>query len=229
MFKRRDKQGFVARLRAQWRRPGGAMRAGKYLWHRLRRLPDPPERIARGVFAGVFVTFLPIIGIHFIAAAIVAWFLRGNILAALLATLVGNPVTFPLIALAAMSTGHWILGTTDPLTIPMVFDAFGAAAGDLWHNFFALIGGPGQPHWAGLILFWRDVYLPYLVGSIAPGLFFSLAAAGLTIPVVRAYQAMRQRRRLARVSARAMADVVAGTVTVTSTGAKGDDAAAHSS
>ena len=217
MFKRRDKQGFVARTRAQWRRPGGFMRAGYYLWYRLRRLPDPPERIALGVFAGVFVTFLPIIGLHFIAAAVLAWFLRGNILAALLATLVGNPVTFPFIILIAMTTGHWMLGTADPLTIPMVLDAFGAASGDLWHNLFALVSGRGEAHWGGLILFWHDVYLPYLVGSIIPGLFFSLSAAGLTIPVVRAYQAMRQRRRLARMTARALANG----------GAKGDDAAAH--
>ena len=221
MFKRRDKQGFVARTRAQWRRPGGAFRAGKYLWHRLRRLPDPPERIARGVFAGVFVTFLPIIGLHFIAAAIVAWFLRGNILAALLSTLIGNPFTFPFIILVAMSTGHWILGTTDPLTVPMVFDAFGSATSDLWHNFFALISGTGQAHWAGLIMFWRDVYLPYLVGSIIPGLVVSLSCAGLTIPAVRAYQTMRRHRRLAQITARATAtNVRAG-------GAKGDDAAAH--
>ena len=218
MFKRRDKQGFVARTRAQWRRPGGVTRGAVYHWHRLRRLPDPPERIARGVFAGVFVTFLPIIGLHFIAAAIVAWFLRGNIVAALLATLIGNPLTFPLIALIAMTTGHWILGTADPLTIPMVFDAFGLAADDLWHNFFALISGAGQAHWAGLAMFWRDVYLPYLVGSLAPGLLVSLAFAGLTVPVVRAYQTMRRHRRLARVTTRAMAPV----------GAKGDDVAAHS-
>ena len=42
---------------------GGWQRAGSYVWHRLRRLPDRPERIAKGIAAGVMVSFLPIFGV----------------------------------------------------------------------------------------------------------------------------------------------------------------------
>jgi uncharacterized protein (DUF2062 family) len=51
----------------------------------MKRLPDSPERIARGVWAGVFVTFTPLFGMHFIVAALLAKLMKGNILAALMA------------------------------------------------------------------------------------------------------------------------------------------------
>lgn len=197
MFKRRKKQDFWSWSKAQvWPR-GGLWRAVKYQWHRLRRLPDPPHRVARGVFAGTFVNFPPIFGFQIPAAAILAWAMRGNILAAVILTLLSNPVTTPIIAIVSLKTGHWILGTTDTLTVNGVFAAFGYAAGDLWNNLMALFG-PGEPHWDGLILFWKVVWLPYLVGSIGPGLLVSGLVAWVSLPLVRAYQAMRKRRLKAR-------------------------------
>ncbi|WP_330448804.1 DUF2062 domain-containing protein [Paracoccus marcusii] len=49
------------------------------------------------------VNFTPLFGFHFLSAAAVAWIIRGNVLAALLATFVGNPVTLPFIALMSVS------------------------------------------------------------------------------------------------------------------------------
>ena len=72
---------------------GGWGRAARYVQHRLHRLPDTPETIARGIFAGVFTTFTPLYGLHFIVAATLAWLVRGNIIAALLGTFFGNPLT----------------------------------------------------------------------------------------------------------------------------------------
>ena len=51
---------------------GGWARAFHYVKHRMRRLPDSPERIARGVWAGVFVTFTPLFGMHFVFAVLLA-------------------------------------------------------------------------------------------------------------------------------------------------------------
>ena len=60
---------------------GGWTRAFHYVKHRMKRLPDSPERIARGVWAGVFVTFTPLFGFHFVVAVLLARLLKGNILA----------------------------------------------------------------------------------------------------------------------------------------------------
>jgi uncharacterized protein (DUF2062 family) len=165
----------------------------KYQWHRLRRLPDPPHRVARGIFAGTFVNFPPIFGFQIFAAVALAWALRGNLLAAVLATLFSNPITTPIIAVVSLESGYWILGRSEPLSVNGTFIAFGSAASDIWHNLLAIFT-KDVTHWEGLAGFWDRIYFPYLVGSIVPGILFSLAMAWATIPAVRAYQAMRKRR-----------------------------------
>ena len=179
---------------------GGIKRAVAYLWHRLRRLPDPPHRIARGVFVGTFVNFPPIFGIQMPAAVLLAWALRGNVLAAVLGTLLSNPITTPLIALVSLNLGHWILGTPETISLNAVFAAFAGAGQDLWHNMGAAFTQE-TAHWDGLILFWHQIYFPYLIGSILPGLATSALFAWATVPLVTAAQALRRKRILARKSA----------------------------
>ncbi len=59
MFRRRDRRPiWQAVVQFMWPR-GGWARAFHYVKHRVRRLPDSPERIARGIWAGVFTTFTP--------------------------------------------------------------------------------------------------------------------------------------------------------------------------
>ena len=87
---------------------GGA--AIEYLGHRVRRLPDTPHRIALGFACGVFASFTPFFGLHFVLAAVLAGLLRGNIVAALIGTVAGNPLTFPLIASVSLGLGRRILG-----------------------------------------------------------------------------------------------------------------------
>lgn len=193
MFRRRKRLSYLARGKEFVYPRGGFARSAKYLWHRLRRLPDPPHRVARGVFAGVLVNFPPIFGFQLIAAAGLAYLLRGNILAALLGTLLSNPITTPLIAVVSLTFGNWLLGTSEGYTLPGVFHAFADAGGDIWHNFKAIFTRD-VTHWDGLILFWKRIYLPYLVGSILPGIITSLLMAWASVPLVRAYQAMRRRR-----------------------------------
>ena len=43
------------------------------------------------------VSFTPLLGLHFILALIFAYLIRGNLIAALIGTVVGNPLTFPII------------------------------------------------------------------------------------------------------------------------------------
>ena len=43
------------------------------------------------------VSFTPLLGLHFVLAVIFAYLIRGNFIAALIGTVVGNPITFPFI------------------------------------------------------------------------------------------------------------------------------------
>jgi uncharacterized protein len=201
MFKRRTKPGWWRWSKEQVYPRGGFRRAAAYLWHRLRRLPDPPHRIARGVFVGTFVNFPPIFGLQLLAAAGLAFAVRGNVLAALLATFLSNPVTTPLIAVVSLRFGHWMLGTSGSLSMPGLFAAFAGAGAELWHNVQALFG-PEVAHWDGLALFWERIYLPYLLGSILPGLVVSAGLAWASLMLTRTYQAMRRRRAVLRRAAK---------------------------
>ena len=64
---------------------------------RLARLPDSNYAISSGFACGAMVSFTPLLGFHFVLAVIFAYLIRGNFIAALIGTVVGNPLTFPFI------------------------------------------------------------------------------------------------------------------------------------
>ena len=190
IFKRRDPLTWSAWLREQVYPRGGFKRAIRYVVHRMRRLPDQPHRVARGVFAGSVVGFLPLPGLQFLAAWGAARLVRGNVLAALLATFNTNPVTTPFFAVLALTLGHWIMGIEAPLNGKYVGHAFAQAGRDLWFNVTAVFG-PETTRWDGLIQIWNEIYLPYFIGALGPALVISGIAYYVTIPLVEAYQKAR--------------------------------------
>lgn len=192
VFKRRDPKPFLrAVLEFLWPR-GGWSRAFLYVKHRVRRLPDTPEKIARGIWAGVFTTFTPFYGVHFVVAAIVATTMRGNILASLMATFFGNPLTYVPIGLVSLQTGHWLLGSEMQEGTKRSFTGkFVDAGGDLWLNLKNVI--MGQPRdWTGLVRFYDEIFFPYLIGGIIPGIIAATICYYLSVPVIRAYQHRRK-------------------------------------
>ncbi|WP_238380971.1 DUF2062 domain-containing protein [Alkalilacustris brevis] len=171
-----------------------------YMGHRLSRLPDTPERIARGIAAGMMSSFTPFFGLHFIFAALFARAIRGNILAALLGTFLGNPFTFPIIAEVSVQLGAWILGQGGGMHFPQIMAAMGYAWAELWYNFVAIVTG-GDPNWFRLRLFFFRVFLPYMTGCLVPGLIVSTAVYFVSVPLIRRYQTRRRnklRERFAR-------------------------------
>ena len=190
VFKRREPLGWIAWLREMVYPTGGFKRATRYVIHRMSRLPDEPHRIARGIFAGSLIGFLPLPGLQFVAAWGAARLMRGNVLAALLGTFNTNPITTPFFAVFAMTLGHWLLGVEAPLTAEGIASAFGHAGADLWRNFLAIFTTDTM-HWGGLIRFWHDIYVPYFIGALLPGIILSLIAYYITIPIVQAYQKAR--------------------------------------
>jgi uncharacterized protein (DUF2062 family) len=190
VFKRRDKLGWGAWLREQVYPRSGYSRATRYVLYRMRRLPDQPHRVARGVFAGSMIGFLPLPGLQFLCAWGAARLVQGNVLAALLATFNTNPITTPFFAVFALSLGHWMLGIEAPLNAKYIGHAFAEAGHDLWFNFLALFG-PEKTQWDGLVQFWHEIYWPYFIGALGPGLVLSAIGYRITVPLVAAYQKAR--------------------------------------
>ncbi len=190
VFKRRKPLGWGAWLREQVYPRAGFKRSIRYVVYRMRRLPDQPHRGARGVFAGSLIGFLPLPGLQFLAAWGAARLARGNVLAALLATFNTNPVTTPFFAVLAMTLGHWILGIEKPLSWEYIRDATETAGIDLWFNVKAVFT-PAVARWDGLAQFWNEIYWPYFIGALGPGILLSAIGYYVTIPLVEAYQKAR--------------------------------------
>ena len=193
MFKRRTPRNFRQSLVNFFIPGGGWGRSASYVMHRLRRLPDSPERIARGIAAGVAVSCLPLFGLHFITAASLAWLMRGNILASILATFFGNPFTFPIIAVTALELGSFLLGREQAAKAYDAMNAFGAIWAELWGNFRAIFT-PAEIRWEKLGSFGLDIFVPYMLGGMIIGAVCGTAAYFLSLPLIRAYRNRRMKK-----------------------------------
>ena len=175
IFKRRERPPFWNRLREILYPRKGWWRPFDYARKRVRRLPDSPENIALGFSCGAFASFTPFFGFHFVIAGALAWVTGGNFIASLLGTIVGNPITFPFIAAAALNLGWWITGA----------QAHEKAQG---FSFSWLVDNIDV------------IFVPYLVGGLLPGAVTAVVAYFLCRPLVAAYQ-KRRREKLARMAA----------------------------
>jgi uncharacterized protein (DUF2062 family) len=136
---------------SRWLRWLGPGLFHRRLWHMSRR------GIALGVGIGVFFAFLiPVAQIPLSAAASVA--LRANIPAAVAATLVNNPVTFPAVYYAAWRVGNVLLGrSADETKAPVIPAASEVAANpdprSIWQRSRQAVASVGGPLLLGALVF----------------------------------------------------------------------------
>ncbi|PWG18511.1 DUF2062 domain-containing protein [Salibaculum griseiflavum] len=190
VFRRRDRRP-IWRIIFEFFWPrGGWARAAQYVKHRVRRLPDTPEKIGRGVWAGVFVTFTPFFGLHFIISLLIARLMRGNLVAALLATFFGNPLTYIPIAATSLWFGHWLLGQS-PAKIDLNAE-ISSAWSDILHNIRAVFT-PEAMQWDGLRAFYDTTFFPFMVGSVIPGIVAATIAYYVVVRLIHVYQNRRRK------------------------------------
>jgi uncharacterized protein (DUF2062 family) len=172
MFRRRHPIPLGQRVHG-WLWPQmGWRRLGTYLIRRLTRLPGTPHSIATGFACGTAISFTPFLGLHTVLSVLLAFLLRGNYLAAMVGTLVGNPWTFPFIWVASAELGHALLGGAPP--------SLEAFQGPHFDAFVHKLGG----------LIW-----PMAVGSLPLGTLAGLAVYFPVARTVAAYQTGRRHRR----------------------------------
>jgi uncharacterized protein (DUF2062 family) len=170
-----------------------------YTGYRLKRLPDTPHRIALGFACGAFASFSPLFGFHFFLAAGLAYLLRGNVLSSLIGTFFGNPLTFPIIGAVSYRTGLFILGMgPDETAWHKIRHGMSDAFNSVWSGIKNLFGY-GPTMWDGFVEFFHAVFLPYLVGGLIPGFITAIVVYFVSKPLVRAYQARRKGRLMAKI------------------------------
>lgn len=87
-----------------------AKRRAKLTYIRLVRLDDPPERIARGAAIGVLMGILPTFGAGGLLSIFFAFIFRANKAAAVLGSIIMNPLTSPFFWTLSAGLGAFILG-----------------------------------------------------------------------------------------------------------------------
>ena len=85
-------------------------RTSLYYFLRLTRLEASIYSISAGFACGSMVSFTPFIGFHFILAIVISFLVRGNIIASLIGTAIGNPFTFPFIWFSIYRIGALFIG-----------------------------------------------------------------------------------------------------------------------
>ena len=168
----------------------GFQRAAKYISYKVNRISGSPHAIALGFAAGAFASFTPLIGFHFVVAALLAWAIGGNLLASAIGTSVGNPLTFPFIWFVTHNTGSFLLGQKGREEISIALPDAGMKL--LFTDparFFAEL-------WTGL----EPVFFPMCVGSIPLGLSGAIVAYLVLKPAVTKYKARRKKLREKRLA-----------------------------
>jgi len=129
MFKRREKTNLLSRIREFIWPSTGWVRWARYHSHRVGRMKDSSYKVAAGIASGVAVSFTPFIGFHILLAVTLAYVIRGNILAAVVGTVIGNPWTFPFIFVLIYQVGAFISGADTSMPLSDIL-----ASDRLWGN-----------------------------------------------------------------------------------------------
>lgn len=166
---------------------GGRVRRA---WAALLRLDTTPHALGLGLATGVFVAFLPVLGIQMLVAVAIAWLGRANVGAAVLGTWAGNPLTWPAMWIGSYLLGIMLLGEASAMTID-----------ELQHTLVRLSETPNSHFgsvWAPLSaleavgkLLW-PILKPLLVGSLVLGL---ISGAALYFIGRRAAEVFNTRRQ----------------------------------
>ena len=98
-------------------------RASLFYFLKLIRVKDSKDKLAIGFACGSMVSFSPFIGFHFFLAVIFAYILRGNIVASLIGTFVGNPFTFPFIWIFIYKVGNIFFKNDQNFSLELTFQS----------------------------------------------------------------------------------------------------------
>ena len=98
-------------------------RASLFYFLKLVRVKDTQDKLAIGFACGSMVSFSPFIGFHFFLAIIFAYILRGNIVASLIGTFIGNPFTFPFIWIFIYKVGNIFFKNDQNVSLELTFQS----------------------------------------------------------------------------------------------------------
>ena len=205
MFKRRERRSIFRFFYEVIFSLKGISRAIEYVGIRLKRIPDTPHKISLGMSCGIFASFTPLFGLHFIIAGLLSYLLRANVLASLIGTFVGNPITFPIITVFNLKLGEWILGSSEHSSGDggKIFEGFLDFIFLIYKSFFTE-GSIGENNVPRINEFLNGVFIPYSLGGLILGIFIAVISYFLLRPLVATYQKKRSALKAKRIKKKLM-------------------------
>ncbi len=196
MFKRRERRSIFRFFNEVIFSLKGIKRAIEYVGIRLKRIPDTPHKISLGMSCGIFASFTPLFGLHFLIAGLLSYVLRANVLASLIGTFVGNPLTFPIITVFNLKIGEWIVGSSEYSSDDggKIFEGFIDFIFLIYKSLFTE-GSVDENSVPRMNEFLNGVFIPYSLGGLIVGIFVAIISYFLLRPLVVTYQKKRDSLR----------------------------------
>ena len=205
MFKRRERRSIFRFFYEVVFSLKGITRAIEYVGIRLKRIPDTPHKISLGMSCGIFASFTPLFGLHFLIAGLLSYLLRANVLASLIGTFIGNPITFPIITVFNLKLGEWFLGSNEYSSGDggKIFEGFLDFIFLIYKSLFTegLIGENSVPR---MNEFLYGVFIPYSLGGLILGISIAIISYFLLRPLVSTYQKKRDSLKARRLKKKLM-------------------------
>lgn len=152
-------------------------------WRSVLVVQDTPHRVAWGFAIGMFIGWLPIMGIQMVAAGLLAWVLRANVVASLPPVWISNPVTVVPMYYLCNRTGALFAG--DPVSFSMIAAVLRRVHQLEWHQALRFVFGE---------LF--GAVIATCIGGVLLGLVTAIPCYLLVKMTVTTYQRIRMERRL---------------------------------
>ncbi len=205
MFKRRERRSIFRFFYEVIFSLKGISRAIGYVGIRLKRIPDTPHKISLGMSCGIFASFTPLFGLHFLIAGLLSYVLRANVLASLIGTFIGNPITFPIITVFNLKLGERILGSNEYSSGDggKIFEGFLDFIFLIYKSLFTE-GSIGENSVPRMNEFLYGVFIPYSLGGLILGISVAIISYFLLRPLVSTYKKKRDSLKARRLKKKLM-------------------------
>ena len=168
----------------------------RFVKFRILHVDDSPQRMARGIAAGFFVAYIPILGLHMLLALLLAQLLRANKALALIAVWICNPLTFVLIYYPCYRLGNFLLPFFHDR--PQVeLDQIQELIDETFSLNYVILNLFTTDYWKQVATVFTKIGLETFIGGIILGTIAAKISYWITYYFIIGYRTRKQTRRSA--------------------------------
>ena len=164
-------------------------RVKSFVVHHILHTDDTPSRIARAVAIGIFIAWLPLIGLQMLLVLTLSFIFRANKIVGLPLVWISNPFTLGPVYYPSYLLGSAML-KSPAVNMESLEQRFAHFSSLSWSLRFRECAD----------LLFSDIFYPTLIGSVFVGAVLALASYFLTIRAVKRHRLLRIARRARRLS-----------------------------